>query len=56
MYAGLASHGHSIDNDLVFDTLKVKASGDRSEIEKRAQEKLINLGSYSDGSVCPEKQ
>ena len=56
MYTGLASQGHNIHTDLVFDTLKVKASGDRSEIEKRAQEKLINLGTYSDGSVCPEKQ
>ena len=43
--------GHSILNEMFFDTLKVKPSCGVEDIKSRASEKQINLRYFEDGTV-----
>ncbi|CAF0849210.1 unnamed protein product [Rotaria sordida] len=43
--------GHSIKNEIFFDTLKVKPNMSVDEIKQRAKEKRINLRYYDNGSI-----
>ena len=49
--AGLLTLGHSIGEDLVFDTLRVKVSGDSGAVLERARGMRINLRDFGDGSI-----
>lgn len=49
--AGLLELGHSIDEDLVFDTLRVKVNGDSNAVLKAARDLRMNLRDFGDGTV-----
>ncbi len=49
--AGLLELGHEIDGDLVFDTLRVKVSGDPNAVLKAARDLRINLRDFGDGTL-----
>lgn len=46
---GIQSAGHSIEHGNIFDTIKVRVAGDRSEVLERAATKDINLRQFTDG-------
>lgn len=48
---GLKAGGYSIKNEIFFDTLKVQSKTSLKEIQKRANEKHINLRYFENGSV-----
>ena len=43
---GMKNVGHTITNEVFFDTIKVKVNGDVNTIRDRAHEKEINLQYY----------
>ena len=49
--SGVKAGGHSIKNELFFDTLKIKPRMSIDEIKQRAQKKRINLRYHDNGSV-----
>jgi glycine cleavage system P protein (glycine dehydrogenase) len=49
--AGLLELGHEIDEDLVFDTLRVKVNGDPNAVLKAARDLRINLRDFGDGTL-----
>lgn len=51
VHAGLIELGHSVDEDLVFDTLRVKVNGDSNAVLKAARDLRINLRDFGDGTV-----
>ena len=54
MCAGLRDAGHTVHNELFFDTLKVTpASGAAAAVRARAEAKRINLRYFADGDVSP---
>ena len=48
---GLLDLGHEIDEDLVFDTLRVKVKGSSDAILQAARDRMINLRDSGDGTV-----
>ncbi|MBO6512792.1 MAG: aminomethyl-transferring glycine dehydrogenase, partial [Phycisphaerales bacterium] len=48
---GLLDAGHEIGEDLVFDTLRVKVSGDAGKVLQAARDRRINLRDYNDGTL-----
>jgi len=49
--AGLLELGHEIDEHIVFDTLRVRVSGDSESVLGAARARRINLRDFGDGSV-----
>ena len=49
--AGLGELGHTIDDDLTFDTLRVQVGTDASRILNAARDSRINLRDFGDGSL-----
>ncbi|MDX9911252.1 MAG: aminomethyl-transferring glycine dehydrogenase [Phycisphaerales bacterium] len=49
--AGLLSLGHAIDEDLVFDSLRVRVKGSSASVLNAARERGINLRDFGDGTL-----
>jgi len=49
--AGLLKLGHGIEDDLVFDTLRVRVKGDAKQALGAARARRINLRDYADGTL-----
>jgi glycine dehydrogenase len=49
--AALLAQGHTISEDLVFDTLRVKVKGKASDVQAAAKARKINLRDFGDGSL-----
>jgi glycine dehydrogenase len=47
---GLRRQGHTMDDNVVFDTVRVTPKGDREDILRRAKDKRINIRQLDDGS------
>jgi len=48
---GLLDLGHRIEEDLVFDTLRIKVKGDAGKVYQAARKARINLRDFGDGSL-----
>ena len=49
--SGLLGLGHGIEDDLVFDTLRVRVKGDAKQVLGAARARRINLRDYADGTL-----
>jgi len=49
--SGIKRAGHTINNDLFFDTLKITPKKNQAEIHHKAIAKQMNLRYFGDGDV-----
>jgi len=49
--SGLLELGHGIEDDLVFDTLRVRVKGDATQVLGAARARRINLRDFEDGTL-----
>lgn len=54
LFVGISEAGHTVNNEIFYDTLKITPKNGADEIRQKAQQKMINLRYFSDGDVSTE--